>query len=240
LTTCATAAKQAGFATPRDTKAKPSNKALKEKVRAEKEMLESVIKELFDRSDEPDIFQVRDCLSRLARLSKRPNTTISGDWVIFWASREGCVDRLFGSGITEEEGGIGGFFKYVTQEYYIRIGSRKDGRSVEGAEVLRKVGPFPNQFNSFKGTYEVIGTTGLRIVFNKIQTDEEKDLEVKGEVLSEKTIEVDVIYSSKGMVCLQKQDSAGEFDFFVLTPVEDVNVEVNKLLGAERKGLFFS
>merc|ERR1712176_1044747 len=114
------------------------------------------------------------------------------------------------------------------QEYLIRIGSRKEGRVVEAAEILRRVGPFPNQSNSLKGTYVVNGTNGLQINFNKIATDEEKK------------VDVDVIYSSQAMIAIQTLDEGGECDFFVLTPIKDLQRRLNKELGLERRRFFFN
>ena len=53
-------------------------------------MLEGALKTLFQRMDEPDIFKVREILMRLAKTNKKPNQNLAGDWIIFWASREGC------------------------------------------------------------------------------------------------------------------------------------------------------
>jgi len=198
-----------------------------EERRRQAAMLESALLQLFQR-EEPNIIRVRDCLTRLARLDPRPNTAVKGDWIIFWASREGCVDRVFGSGATNE-------WWLNLQEFLIRLSSRKEGRLVEGIEIIRKVGPFPNQSNSLKGTYEPYGTNGLRINFTEIQSDDGKDVEVEGKIVKDKAVEVDVIYSSPGILALQTQDEAGECDFFVLTPIDDLEREREKLLGLERR-----
>lgn len=179
--------------------------------------------------EEPSIYKVRDCLMRLSKNCPRPNQQIQGDWIIFWASREGCVDKLFGTGMTEP-------WWMEMQEYLIRIGSRKEGRVVEAAEVIRRVGPFPNQSNSLKGTYSIAGTNSLQFRFTEIKTDDEKEIEG----CKEKVIDVDVIYSSANMVALQYEDTSGECDFYVLTPVEDLTREVNRLVGAERARYFFN
>lgn len=204
-----------------------------EKKREEAAMLEAALLQLFEK-EEPDIFKVRELLTRLARLTPRPNTAITGDWIIFWASREGCVDRVFGTGVTEENWWL------EMQEFLLRLSTRKEGRVVEAAEVLRKVGPFPNQSNSLKGTYVTQGTNGLRLVFNDISSDEGLEVEVEGNKIKEKVVEVDVIYSSKGILAMQTMDDGGECDFFVLTPIRDLQREVNKLLGLERRRFFFN
>lgn len=196
-------------------------------------MLESALLALFEK-EQPSIYKVRDCLTRLARFTSRPNQSVAGDWIIFWASREGCVDKTFGTGVTVDDVWL------EMQEYLIRLGSRKEGRTCEGAEILRKVGPFPNLSNSMKGKYEITGTNGLRIIFDDIKTDEDKDVSVKGENLKEKVVEVDVIYSSPAVIAMQTEDENGECDFYVLTPVRDLRREVNKFLGAERRRFLFN
>lgn len=196
-------------------------------------MLESALLALFEK-ETPSIYKVRDCLTRLARLASRPNQALAGDWIIFWTSRQGAVDKTFGTGLSLEDDWV------EMQEYLIRIGSRKDGRKFEGAEVLRKVGPFPNFSNSMRGKYEIMGTNALRVTFTDIKTDEDKDVEVGGNVLKEKVVDVDVIYSSPALIAMQTEDASGECDFYVLTPVRDVQREVNKFLGLERRRFFFN
>jgi len=194
-------------------------------------VIEGAILQLFQ-DEEPSIYKVRDCLASLGKLVKKPNTSVAGDWIIFWASREGSVDKVFGPGVTKD-------WWLQMPEYLIRFSTKQGGRVVEAAEVIRKVGPFPNQSNSLKGVYSVAGTNGLQIKYNKIQTDEEEDLPIPGGG-EEMVIDVDVIYSSKTMLALQWQDTSGECDFFVLTPVEDTQRELDKLTGAERARFFFN
>lgn len=197
-------------------------------------MLEAALLDLLYETDEPDILKVRDCLTRLSQLNPTPNTTIQGNWIIYWASKEGVVDKVFGTGVTIDDDWL------TMQEFLFRITSKKEGRVIEGAEIIRRIGPFPNQSNSLKGKYAIAGTNGLRIIFDMIQTDDEKDVEVKGEIVSTKEIVVDVIYSSKELVAMQTTDDGGECDFFVLTPIEDLEKERNRLVGGERRRYFFN
>lgn len=205
----------------------------KDQLRDEVNMLESALLSLFEK-EQPSIYKVREILTRLASLVKRPNQAIAGDWIVFWASREGCVDKTFGTGVTEDDMWL------QMQEFLLRFSSRKEGRTVQAAEVIRKVGPFPNLSNSMSGKYEIMGTNGLRMTFDEIQTDESKDVEVKGAKITEKVVDVDVIYSSPQLIAMQTEDESGECDFYVLTPVRDIKREVNKLLGLERRRFFFS
>lgn len=214
--------------------------AVREKKEAEAAMLEAVLLKMFDESDEPDILQMRETITRLAMLTPLPNSQVVGDWIIYWASREGCVDRVFGTGMTIEADGVFGFGGMQMQEFLLHFSSKKEGRACEGAEIIRKVGPFPNQSNSLKGKYVIAGTRGLRIEFTGISTDEGNDVELKGEKVSEKVIELEVLYSSKNIVAMQAQDEKGEYDFFVLTPIEDLEKEANRLLGGERRRFFFN
>jgi len=199
----------------------------------EAKMLEAALLKLFE-YDEPDIFKVRDILSRLARLSKKPNAQIFGDWMIFWASARGCVDKVFGTGVTFKD-------QWVTlQEYLLRLSTKKEGRLVEAAEVLRRVGPFPNEHNIMKGVYAVSGTTTLRITFDDIKTQSDKKLELP-DGATEKIIDLNVIYSSKGILAMQYTDEeSGECDFFVCTPVDDMQTELKKLLGLDRRRFLFN
>lgn len=197
-------------------------------------LLEAALLDLFEDGGEPSIFKVRDCLTRLARLTKTPNTLVAGHWIIYWASREGVVDRIFGTGQTLKDDWL------QLQEFLLRITSKKEGRVIEAAEIIRRVGPFPNQSNSLKGSYGIMGTNGLKIVFDRIKTDEEKDVEVDGEKVSAKEIDVDVIYASKKVLAMQTTDEGGECDFFVLTPIESLEQERNRLVGGERRRFFFN
>ncbi|CAJ1429322.1 unnamed protein product, partial [Effrenium voratum] len=196
-------------------------------------MLEGALTTLFKRMEEPDIFKVREILMRLAKTNPRPNQKLTGDWIIFWASREGCVDKLFGSGVTEE-----GWWLQM-QEYLLRLSNKKQGRKVEAIEIVRKVGPFPNQSNSLKGTYAASGTNRLKIVFTEMKTDEGKDIEPRGGK-DKMVVDVDVIYSSKNMIALQWEDANGECDFYVLTPVNSILEERDKYVGTSRARNFFN
>lgn len=210
-----------------------ARKDTKKAKELEVEMLEGALLQLFDRGDDPDIYKVREILMRLAKTNPRPNQTVAGDWIIFWASREGCVDKLFGTGMTND----GWWMKL--QEYLIKFGSRKGGRILEAAEVIRKVGPYPNQSNSLKGIYTVAGTNRLQITFNEMKTDGGSELPFPNNE-KEKVIVLDVVYSSPKMVCLQWEDENGECDFYVLTPVENIYSEVDRLVGTTRARYFFN
>lgn len=197
-------------------------------------ILEAALLTLF-KSDAPDIYEVRSCLTRLATLTTRPNSSIVGDWIIFWASKEGSVDTTFGTGITLNNWWL------KLQEYLIRFRNRKEGRTVEAFEILRKVGPFPNQSTHLKGTYVAAGTNGLQIDFQDMRTDEGTDIKLAdGTVMLKKSVVLDVIYSSPKILAIQAQDSNGECDFFVLTPVEDVQREADRLTGQERRKYFLN
>lgn len=210
-----------------------ARKDTKKAKELEVEMLEGALLQLFDRGDDPDIYKVREILMRLAKTNPRPNQTVAGDWIIFWASREGCVDKLFGTGMTND----GWWMKL--QEYLIKFGSRKGGRIIEAAEVIRKVGPYPNQSNSLRGIYTVAGTNRLQITFNEMKTDGGSDIPFPNNE-KEKVIVLDVVYSSPKMVCLQWEDENGECDFYVLTPVENIYSEVDRLVGTTRARNFFN
>eukprot|EP00931_Biecheleriopsis_adriatica_P122796 TRINITY_DN97839_c0_g1_i1.p2 TRINITY_DN97839_c0_g1~~TRINITY_DN97839_c0_g1_i1.p2 ORF type:complete len:294 (+),score=56.10 TRINITY_DN97839_c0_g1_i1:55-936(+) len=196
-------------------------------------MLEGALLTLFQRmEDAPDIYKVREILGKLAKLNPRPNQNLAGDWIIFWASREGCVDKLFGTGMTDE-----GWWMQL-QEFLLRLGPSKKGRIAEAAEIIRKVGPFPNQSNSLKGKYAPTGTNRLRIIFDEIKTDDGKELTVReGE---RKVVDCDVIYSSKTMMALQWEDANGECDFYVLTPVDDIKKKVDEFVGTAKARTFFN
>jgi len=199
----------------------------------EVEMMEGALKTLFKRMDEPDIYKVREILMRLAKTNPRPNQNLTGDWVIFWASREGCIDKLFGSGMTDE-----GWWMQL-QEYLLRFGKKKEGRVCEAIEIIRKVGPFPNQSNCLRGKYECSGTNRLKIVFKEMKTDDGKDLEFR-EGKDKMVVDVDVIYSSKKMIAIQWEDSNGECDFYVLNRVSDIIAERDKFVGTSRARFFFN
>eukprot|EP00929_Paragymnodinium_shiwhaense_P016733 TRINITY_DN12535_c0_g1_i1.p1 TRINITY_DN12535_c0_g1~~TRINITY_DN12535_c0_g1_i1.p1 ORF type:complete len:315 (+),score=75.24 TRINITY_DN12535_c0_g1_i1:61-1005(+) len=191
-------------------------------------LLESVLLTLFQ-ADTPDIFRVRDCLTRLARLDPRPNSSIAGEWMIFWASKEGCVDQIFGTETTIDDP-----WKKI-KEYMIRFTGKKQGRFVEGAEIVQPVGPFPNRQNSLFGKYAIMGTTSMRITFDDVQDDEKKAITFK-DGAKEKVIDLNVIYASKRLVAMQWSDESGECDFFVLTPVE-WEEKRKKLLGQDENWL---
>merc|ERR1719253_263792 len=123
------------------------------------------------------------------------------------------------------------------QEYLLRFSTRREGRKVVGVEVIRKTGPFPNQANLMKGTYQIAGTRGLTITYNDIQTEGDEDVEVDGKKVLSKTVELDVLYASDGLVAFQTE---GEEDFFVLTPIEDIRQKQSQLLGRERARFFFN
>lgn len=197
------------------------------------EMMEGALKTLFARMDEPDIYKVREILMRLAKTNPRPNQTLTGDWIIFWASREGCIDKLFGTGMTDE-----GWWMQL-QEYLIRFGKKKEGRICEAIEIVRKVGPFPNQSNCLRGKYAISGTNRLKITFSEMKTDEGKDLEFR-EGKKKMVVDVDVIYSSKKMIAIQWEDDNGECDFYVLTRVKDLIAERDKFVGTSRARYFFN
>ncbi|CAL1149278.1 unnamed protein product [Cladocopium goreaui] len=196
-------------------------------------MLEGALKTLFKRMDEPDIFKVREILMRLAKTNTKPNQNLAGDWIIFWASREGCVDKLFGTGMTDE-----GWWLQL-QEYLLRLSTKKQGREAEAIEIVRKVGPFPNQSNSLKGTYVPSGTNRLKIIFTEFKTDDGKDMKPRGDQ-EEVVIDVDVIYSSKTMIALQWEDANGECDFYVLTRVNSIIEERDKFVGTSKARNFFN
>mmetsp|Transcript_40033 Transcript_40033/g.95610 ORF Transcript_40033/g.95610 Transcript_40033/m.95610 type:complete len:289 (-) Transcript_40033:75-941(-) len=197
------------------------------------EMMEGALKTLFARMDEPDIYKVREILMRLAKTNPRPNQNLAGDWIIFWASREGCIDKLFGTGMTDE-----GWWMQL-QEYLLRFGKKKEGRVCEAIEIVRKVGPFPNQSNCLRGNYAISGTNRLKITFSEMKTDEGKDLEFR-EGKKKMVVDVDVIYSSKKMIAIQWEDDNGECDFYVLTRVKDLIAERDKFVGTSRARYFFN
>jgi hypothetical protein len=206
-------------------------------------MLEASLLKLFDETDEPDIFVMRETLSRLAGLVPKPNADIIGSWIIYWANREGATDRVFGTGATiEENGAFGlGFGGKVLQEFLIRFFPKREGRRVEAAEIIRKLGPFPNESNVMKGSYEAEGTRGLSIKLDDIKTLAGEEVEVKGEKIASKKIQLDVLYASKTMVALQAEgEQEGDFEFFVLTPIEDMNRKQEQLLGLERRRFLFN
>lgn len=209
----------------------------REEIAQTREEQESNILELFKLTEEPSIYTVRAALATLAKLCPRPNANIQGDWIIFWASREGCVDRVFGTGKTD----VGWW--YQMQEFLLRFGSKKEGKVCEAAEIIRRVGPFPNEANSLKGSYLTAGTTGLKIVFTEVKTVDGREIELQDGTFAKqkKIIKCDVIYSSEKMVALQAEDKkSGEFEFYILTPVENIRTEVNRLLGAERARFLFN
>jgi len=213
-------------------------KDLKKAREMEVEMMEGALLQIFER-DTPDIYKVREILMRLSRTQKQPNQGVVGDWIIFWASREGCVDRLWGTGMTSE----GWWLPPIMEEFLLQFGTKKDGRTMAGAEILRKVGPFPNQSNSLKGTYAVAGTNRLVITWTEMKTDDGKEVRFKdkeGANAEEKVVDIDVIYSSPKMVVLQEEDANGECDFYVLTPVENLQSEVDRLVGTTRAKTFFN
>ncbi|CAE6938787.1 unnamed protein product [Symbiodinium natans] len=199
----------------------------------EVEMMEGALKTLFARMDEPDIYKVREILMRLAKTNPRPNQSLAGDWIIFWASREGCIDKLFGTGMTDE-----GWWMQM-QEYLLRFGKKKEGRVCEAIEIIRKVGPFPNQSNCLRGKYAISGTNRLKITFKEMKTDEGKDLEFR-EGKDKLVVDVDVIYSSKNMIAIQWEDANGECDFYVLTRVSNIIAERDKFVGTSRARYFFN
>jgi len=223
------------------TARKASSAPLKVVEKAERaKILEAALLQLFQ-DEEPDILSVRECLARLAKLCPKPNAVIAGDWIIFWASREGAVDKIFGTGITVDNGWL------VMMEFLLRFTDKKGGRICEGAEVLRKVGPFPNSYNTLRGTYTAQGTSGITITFDSVRDQaDEKDVEVKDvegvvQKNGEKVVELNIIYSSPQIIAMQWADESGECDFFVMTPCAvGMNTELNKLLGAERSRFFFN
>jgi len=195
---------------------------------------------LFDETDLPDIFLMREILGRLSRFDPTPNRNIQGDWIIYWASKERAVDEIFGTGITIDSEDMFGFGALVLDEFLLQFSSRKQGRKVLGVEVAKKTGPFPNQSNVLKGTHSIVGTRGLKIQFDDIKTAGADDVEVKGEKILSKTVEVDVLYASKGMIALQTEAEAGEYDFFVLTPIDDIYSKHEQLLGQHRRRFLFN
>ncbi|CAK9011145.1 Uncharacterized protein SCF082_LOCUS10972, partial [Durusdinium trenchii] len=209
---------------------KKNRKKMKE---METGMLEGALKTLFRKMEEPDIFKVREILMRLAKTNQKPNQNLAGDWIIFWASREGCVDKLFGTGMTDE-----GWWMQL-QEYLLRLGTRKEGRVAEAIEIVRKVGPFPNQSNCLKGTYMPSGTNRLKMIFTEFKTDDGKEMKARGDQ-EELVVDVDVIYSSKTMIALQWEDENGECDFYVLTRVNSILEERDKFVGTSRARTFFN
>ena len=88
---------------------------------------------------------------RLAKTNKKPNQNLAGDWIIFWASREGCqkprllrlqkemprgVDKLFGTGMTDEGWWLQlqddfvcceSLCESLCEEYLLRLSSKKQG-----------------------------------------------------------------------------------------------------------------
>ena len=87
----------------------------------------------------------------------------------------GGVDKLFGTGMTDE-----GWWLQL-QEYLLRLSTKKQGREAEAIEIIRKVGPFPNQSNRLKGSYVPSGTNRLKMIFKEFTTDEGKDMKVRGD-----------------------------------------------------------
>jgi len=199
-------------------------------------ILETALLNLFKDTEAPDIFKIRDVLTRLARLTPKPNTAVSGNWIILWASREGCVDKTFTSGATND------VWWLELQEYVLRLSRRKEGRIAEAFEILRKVGPFPNQSNSLRGTYTTNGTNGLQITFTEFKTDDGSEVKLADDsVVKKKEVDLDVIYSSKNILAMQTTEEAtGECDFFVLTPVDSIENECARQLGEERRRFFFN
>eukprot|EP00933_Yihiella_yeosuensis_P063303 TRINITY_DN66412_c0_g1_i1.p1 TRINITY_DN66412_c0_g1~~TRINITY_DN66412_c0_g1_i1.p1 ORF type:complete len:337 (+),score=49.33 TRINITY_DN66412_c0_g1_i1:40-1011(+) len=198
-------------------------------------MLEGSLLQIFDQRDEPDIFKMREIMMRLAKLCARPNQTITGDWIIFWASRDGCVDKLFGTGMTKE-------WYFILQEYLLRFKKLKNRGKVirycEAHEILRKVGPFPMQSNCFKGSYKAEGPHQLQITFNDIRTDDDKPI-VEKEDGNDKEIVLDIIYSSPKLLIFQSEDDNGECDFYVCTPIDDIIKKRDKLVGADKGDTLF-
>lgn len=200
----------------------------------EAQMLEAGLLELFDKMEEPDIYKVREILMRLAKLSSKPNQRLAGDWIIFWASREGCVDRLFGSGATDE-----GWYMQLN-EYMLRFSTAKKGKIAEAAEIIRKVGPFPDRSYRFKGKYVVEGVNGLKIVFDDLKEPDGKAMKARGGK-NKLVIDCDVLYSSKTMLAMQWEDTNGECDFYVLTPVEEgIDERADLFTGVAKAKTFFN
>lgn len=219
-----------GFAKEQRSLLKKENKRMKE---MEAQMLERGLLELFDRMEEPDIYKVREILMRLAKLTPKPNQKLAGDWIIFWASREGCVDKLFGCGATDE-----GWYMQLN-EYMLRFSTAKKGRVVEAAEIIRKVGPFPDRSYRMKGKYTIQGVNGLKIVFTDLKEPDGKEMEARGGK-DKIVIDCDVLYSSKTMIAMQWEDNNGECDFYVLTPVEDIDAKADEFTGVSKAKTFFN
>eukprot|EP00930_Biecheleria_cincta_P084347 TRINITY_DN73832_c0_g1_i1.p1 TRINITY_DN73832_c0_g1~~TRINITY_DN73832_c0_g1_i1.p1 ORF type:complete len:296 (-),score=52.59 TRINITY_DN73832_c0_g1_i1:205-1092(-) len=209
-------------------------KESKKRKEMEAQMLERGMLELFDKMEEPDIYKVREILMRLAKLSSKPNQKLAGDWIIFWASREGCVDRLFGSGATDE-----GWYMQLN-EYMLRFSPAKKGRVVEAAEIIRKVGPFPDRSYRMKGKYSIQGINGLKIEFTELREPDGKEMKARGGK-DKLVVDCDVLYSSKTMIAMQWEDSNGECDFYVLTPVEEgIDAKADEFTGVSKARTFFN
>merc|ERR1711982_76144 len=105
--------------------------------------------------------------------------------------------------------------------------------------VLRRVGPFPNQSNTMKGTYKATGTTGLTMEFTDIQTDQGKHVELEnGLRIADKQVVLDCIYSSKTMLAFQSQEEDGECDFYVCTPLDNIYDKLDSLTTKDRTTTF--
>lgn len=202
----------------------------------EKAILETALLNVFKDTESPDIFKIRDLLTRLARLTPKPNKLVAGNWIIYWASREGCVDRAFTSGCAKD------VWWLELQEFVLRLSRRKEGKKAEAFEILRKVGPYPNQSNSLRGEYTTSGVNGLQIKFTEFKTDDGNEVELAdGTVVTEKVIDLDVIYASPKILAVQStENETGECDFYVMNAVDSIENECARQVGEERRRFFFN
>lgn len=199
------------------------------------EIVESALVTFIEENDpEPDIFKIRELMARLTKYQDRQNRALAGDWIMLWASRPDAVAKVWCSGITDS------IWQLELEEYLIRFGTRKAGRLISAREVLRKIGPFPNRSVTLLGYYKIGGSTELQIIFDDYTMDVEEPDAKMFNGRKKKVSDLNVIYSSPRLIACQWQGPDGECDFFVFTPIEDIDRMNNKLLGAERKRFFWN
>jgi len=210
----------------------------REKLQKEVKLLEGVLLELLEK-DVPNIFKVREILARLSKTQKKPNQKLDGDWMLFWASRDLIVEKVWSTGVHMKND------LTELKEIVLRLGGRKEGRLIEATEIYSRVGPFGNFANTLLGTYAVDGPTALQIRFDQfkdyvMEGDEAADIDLP-DGQKEKILDLDVIYSSKKLIALQSSETEnGECDFYILTKVPGYEEQVKEFLGLNRVRTLFN
>jgi len=171
-----------------------------------------------------------------------PNLKMPGDWEFLWASNQASVDRFFGSGYTDDS------WQYNLCEYLLRVERKKknrgeiessnEGSKCEAFEIIRKAGPYPDQYNCLKGKWAAADENRLQLVFNQAETDTGNPLTFRHKK-KRMVVRLMVIYASKTLAALQTEDEEGKCDFYVMKHIEDIETRRDELIGITKNETFF-